>query len=62
VEELIGRIQKKLSETEYTSAAGYCYEGNGKKSISEMLKKSDEKMYAEKAKYYSNTKTDRRRR
>ncbi len=62
VEELIGRIQKKLSETEYTSAAGYCYEGNGKKSISEMLKKSDEMMYAEKAKYYSNTKADRRRR
>lgn len=59
---LIGRIQEKLSKTEYSSSFGYSCAGKGKKPVSEMLKESDEIMYAAKAKYYSDARKDRRKR
>ena len=59
---LIRNIQKKTEQTEYRCSVGYSYTGPGKKNISEMLKKSDEMMYAEKAKYYMNSGKDRRKR
>jgi hypothetical protein len=62
VTDLIRRIQERIAKTPYTSSIGYHYAGTGKKSISDMLKKSDEHMYAEKAKYYSDARMDRRRR
>lgn len=58
---LIDRIQRNLAETEFTCAIGYSCSENGSKSISEMLKESDEMMYAEKAKYYKTAGIDRRR-
>ena len=60
--QLIDRIRKNVAETEYTCAIGYSYSENGAKSITEMLKESDEMMYTEKAKYYQAAGIDRRRR
>lgn len=59
---LIRNIQKETEQTEYRCSVGYSYTGPGKKNISEMLKKSDEMMYAEKTKYYMNSGKDRRKR
>jgi GGDEF domain-containing protein len=62
VEDLIRQIQEKLSKTKYSASIGYSYSVDGKKPVNEMLRESDENMYAAKAKYYSDTRTDRRRR
>lgn len=61
VEELIERIKKNVSETEYTCSVGYSYSESGDKPIDEMLRESDEMMYAEKEKYYKDSKKNRRR-
>ena len=62
VADLIDRIQKKISETEYSSSIGYSYSENRKKAINEMLRESDQKMYEQKAKYYSDVRKNRRKR
>jgi diguanylate cyclase (GGDEF)-like protein len=62
VSDLISRIQSETAKTKYSCAVGYCFKGNRNISISEMLKESDVNMYAEKAKYYSDIRKDRRRR
>ena len=62
VTDLIGRIQKKISGTKYSSSIGYSYSGGKTKAINDMLMESDQNMYAEKAKYYSDARKDRRRR
>ena len=62
VADLIERMQEKLSKTQYSSSVGYSYAEGGKKTVNEMLKESDENMYAEKAKYYSDVRKDRRKR
>ena len=59
---LIERLQARISKTGYSSSIGYSYTENGKKSVNDLLKESDEHMYAEKAKYYSDARTDRRKR
>jgi len=50
---LIDRIRKNVSKTKYKCAIGYSYDPNGADSIDEMLKESDEKMYADKAAFYA---------
>ena len=60
--ELVERIKKNVSETEYSCSLGYCFAESGKNEISEMLRKSDEMMYAEKTRYYTAAGKDRRRR
>jgi len=62
VEDLIGQIREKIARTNYSGSIGYSCSEDGKKSVNEMLRESDENMYAAKAKYYSDTHTDRRRR
>ena len=59
---LIERIKERVAGTKYSSSIGYSYRGNRKMSINEMLKESDANMYAEKARYYSDARMDRRRR
>lgn len=59
VKRLLERIEKNVSETIYSCSTGYSYSGSGDKTIDEMLKESDEMMYARKAEYH--TKYDRRR-
>jgi diguanylate cyclase (GGDEF)-like protein len=57
IKELIERIEKNVSETRYHCAIGYSYKAGGDGDIDEMLKESDEMMYANKAKYYSEQKS-----
>ena len=57
---LIERIRKNVEETPYSCSIGYCYAPNGIKNLEEMAKESDEMMYADKAKFYSNAPRDRR--
>lgn len=58
--QLIERIRKNIAETEYCCAIGYSCSENRQKSVSEMLKESDEMMYAEKASFYRTAGIDRR--
>ena len=60
--ELVEQIRKEISKTKYSSSIGYCYSENKNTPISDMLKESDQNMYADKAKYYSQSGMDRRRR
>lgn len=43
----------RYSATPYKCAAGYSYYPNGTDSIEDMLKESDEKMYADKSAFYA---------
>ena len=58
---LVDRIRKNVSGTEYSISVGYSCTGNSRKSVSEMMKESDEMMYAEKAQHYQEIGVDRRR-
>ena len=60
--QLIDRIRKNISETEYSCSIGYSCKESRQKSVSEMLKESDEMMYAQKASYYQTAGIDRRSR
>lgn len=57
---LIERIRKNVEETPYSCSIGYCYAPNGIKNLEDMAKESDEMMYADKAKFYSDAPRDRR--
>lgn len=50
---LISDIRRNISETKYTISIGYCYSTDPDKNIEEMVKKSDEMMYADKADHYA---------
>ena len=50
--QLIERIRNNLSKTEYHCAIGYSYYPNGTDAIDNMLRESDEKMYADKSAFY----------
>lgn len=50
---LVERIQKYVSETEYSCSIGYSYKKDGNIELSELLKQSDEKMYSDKSEYYN---------
>ena len=62
VEALAGRIRSALGETKYSCSIGYCCRSDAAESVDELLKKSDEIMYADKAAHYADAKCDRRRR
>ena len=61
IKQLIERIQKGLSETGYSCSIGYCFSTDGTMKIDEMLKESDEMMYADKADYYLRSGIDKYR-
>ena len=60
--QLINDIEKYVNETKYSCSIGYHYSSDGSESVEEMVKKSDEMMYANKASYYQSTGKDRRNR
>lgn len=60
VDLVIERIRRYVGSTRYRCSIGYCYSDKENKSIKEMVKVSDEMMYADKAHYYETT-GDRRR-
>ena len=53
---LIERINKHISETKYSCSIGYCYQKDGFLELDDLLKKSDEEMYKNKADFYKNKK------
>ncbi len=54
VKQLVKRIHRNVAETRYSCAVGYSYCPDGTMTVSEMLKESDEMMYADKEIYYNN--------
>ena len=50
--DLIIKIKEHVSKTKYSCSIGFCYNPNQDKDIEEMVKISDEMMYADKAEYY----------
>ena len=59
--QLVERIRKNVAGTKYSCSIGYSCAGEGGKSVSEMMKESDEMMYAEKTRHYQEMGVDRRR-
>ena len=57
---LIEEIKANVSETKYSCSIGYCYSPDGNKNIDDMVKESDDMMYADKADYYSQAGKNRR--
>lgn len=60
LKQLIFDIREKVEETDYSCSIGYSYSPGGTKKIADMVKESDEMMYADKAEHYSKTGNDRR--
>ena len=56
VKKLIDRVNKLIGETKYTCSIGYCYQKDGFLGLDDLLKKSDEEMYRNKAEFYKNKK------
>ncbi len=54
------QIRQKVSETPYSCAVGYSHTEDGAKSVDDLLRLSDNMMYAEKARYYADSGKDRR--
>ena len=53
---LIERVKKHVSETKYSTSIGYCYQKGGFLGLDDLLKKSDEEMYKNKAEFYKKNK------
>ncbi len=49
---IVQQIRDNVAETEYSCAIGYSFNLEGDKSVSDLLKESDEMMYLEKENYY----------
>ena len=62
VMKLIERIKNAVAETKYSCSIGYSYRSDAGESVDDLLQKSDEMMYADKAQYYTDSRQDRRRR
>ena len=58
--QIVQNIREKVAKTEYSCAIGYSFNTDGNKPIPSLLKESDEMMYIEKEKHYSDS-NDRRR-
>ena len=59
--QLVEKIKKNVSETEYTCSIGYSFNPDGDKPISDLLRESDEMMYLEKEKFYRKASNERRK-
>ncbi len=51
-DQLVERIKKNVSATEYSCSIGYSYSLDGAKTVDTLLKESDSMMYEEKARYH----------
>ncbi len=58
--DLVDALQKRVENSEYTSAIGYQYEKDGC-DVDEVIKTADEKMYLDKKYFYRNQKSSRYR-
>jgi len=60
--QIVQDIKDNLAGTEYRCSIGCSHSSEGASSVAQLLQQSDEMMYAEKARYYSDAKIDRRKR
>lgn len=60
LKQLLKRIRKNVSTTGYTCSIGFGVSPSGTKPVEALLKESDERMYAEKSRYYSEARRERR--
>lgn len=56
------QLKARVREAGYTVSAGYAMRADRKETVKDLLRISDEKMYVEKAAYYTQNRYDRRRR
>ena len=54
VMQLVERIRSAVRDTAYSCSIGYSFRSGESESIDDLLKESDEMMYADKAQYYAN--------
>ena len=59
--QLVERLRRSVAETPYSCSIGCSEIAGGAKPVSEMLRESDEMMYAEKARHYAGAGRDRRK-
>ena len=59
---LVERIRRFVAETPYHCSIGYCYNRHIDRNLRDMQRQSDEMMYADKARFYSESGKDRRAR
>ena len=62
VQQLASDIEKNVAATKYSCSVGYSHIEDGADSVDDLVQKSDEKMYEEKAIYYRDSGRDRRHR
>ena len=60
VSDVMHRVKKMIADSGYSVSAGYTMRGGRDEEITEMLRVSDERMYADKAEYYRRIGRDRR--
>lgn len=61
VREILERMKTLIAEAGYSVSVGYAMRGGRDDSVTEVLRRSDEKMYADKAEFYRQNRHDRRR-
>ena len=58
--QVVQALKKNVAQTKYSCSVGYCYDVSSTRDFEEMVKRSDEMMYEEKARFYSQSGHDRR--
>lgn len=61
VKRVMGSLKVCVQARGYFVSTGYAMRGNSSASVQDLIRWADEKMYADKAKYYSRNSNDRRR-
>ena len=61
VRETLDQVKEKVSRSGYSVSVGYSMRSDKKDTVDDMIRRSDEKMYTEKAEYYSKNGQNRRR-
>ena len=61
LKEVIECFCQKLSETEYHCSIGYAFKDNKNKTVEELFKEAEQKMYQNKAEFYKNSPFERRK-
>ena len=59
--QLVERLRRGIAETPYSCSIGYSEAAGGAMPPSEMLRQSDEMMYAEKARHYADAGREHRK-
>ena len=61
VRDILDRLKTLIREAGYSVSIGYAMRSGREETVTEMLRRSDEWMYADKARYYRENTNDRRR-